>query len=187
MFENHYIINFRGSSPLCLFRAHKIFSELQGRENGPYSARVTMEKILTLPELKVTDEVCIAVTVKKLWWFFYFKQNIFYNLSRYTIQLYVFCVLVACRSLTPSGKGYVTSSRPLTWRMAAWALRISWTSWVPSAIRRPWKSSPTTLSESLVTEGLLAILAFHTIALANTTQYKLFLSCRLWWWRDPWF
>ncbi|KAI2648615.1 Calcium and integrin-binding protein 1 [Labeo rohita] len=32
--------------------AHKIFSELQGRENGPYSARVTMEKILTLPELK---------------------------------------------------------------------------------------------------------------------------------------
>ncbi|CAM4733828.1 unnamed protein product [Leuciscus chuanchicus] len=32
--------------------AHKRFSELQGRENGPYGSRVSMEKILTLPELK---------------------------------------------------------------------------------------------------------------------------------------
>ncbi|TRY95991.1 hypothetical protein DNTS_002154 [Danionella cerebrum] len=32
--------------------AYKRFSELQGNENGPYSIRVSMEKILTLPELK---------------------------------------------------------------------------------------------------------------------------------------
>uniref|UniRef100_A0A8C1SJL0 Calcium and integrin binding 1 (calmyrin) n=1 Tax=Cyprinus carpio TaxID=7962 RepID=A0A8C1SJL0_CYPCA len=33
-------------------RTHNIFFELQDRENGPYSSRVSMEKVLTLPELK---------------------------------------------------------------------------------------------------------------------------------------
>ncbi|XP_026094332.1 calcium and integrin-binding protein 1 isoform X2 [Carassius auratus] len=32
--------------------AHKIFSELQGGGSGPYSSRVSKDKILTLPELK---------------------------------------------------------------------------------------------------------------------------------------
>ncbi|XP_051979436.1 calcium and integrin-binding protein 1-like [Xyrauchen texanus] len=32
--------------------AHKRFSELQGREDGPYISRLSMEKILMVPELK---------------------------------------------------------------------------------------------------------------------------------------